>query len=564
MRLVFGGIGLAALAIIGTLYRIQIENGGAYAARAQAQYAKPTVSVFDRGSIYFETKDGTRVAAASIARGYFLYLDPKQIADPSQAYAAVSEYISVDKSSFMKAAGSSGSYTEFMHKIDPVTGEDIQNLKLPGVGVAAEAWRSYPARTLSAHTLGIVGETSSSTVAGRYGLERSYDSVLSRPEQGSGADIFASLFDGLGSVFGGNASSQGDVITTIEPTVEAYLEKTLSDASTQWHPSEIGGIIMDPKTGKIAAMASLPTFDPNDLSSLTNVSVLSDPLVEHVYEMGSIMKPLTMAMALDTGVEMPSSTYDDVGCETIDSKKICNYDGKARGVIPMQQILSQSLNIGAATIAMAVNKAYPGDMLKYFSSYGLGESTGIDLPNEATGLINNLKKPQDIDIATAAYGQGIAVSPVEMIRGLAVLANGGYLVTPHVVDSIEYVDGSSKAITPAVKGPVLKPQTVEQVDRMLVTVVDKAFATGTLAMQHYSIGAKTGTAEIADPVHGGYYPDRYLHSFFGFFPAYDPRFIVFLYQVYPKGAQYASATLTQPFAALSKFLIDYYSIPPDR
>jgi cell division protein FtsI (penicillin-binding protein 3)/stage V sporulation protein D (sporulation-specific penicillin-binding protein) len=565
IRLIFGGVIVAALAITFALYRIQILKGSTYAAKAQAQYAKPSVSVFDRGSIFFQAKDGTRVAAAALSRGYLVYLNQKLLINASQAYDALSQYLSsLDKTSFMKAAKSSGSYVELEDKVDPTTAGNIQNLNISGIGVAEEAWRSYPGGTLAAHALGIIGETASSTVSGRYGLEYSYNSVLSRSSQGGDADTFAGLFGGLGSIFGSDSDTQGDVITTIEPSVQSYLEKVLTDTQAVWHPSEIGGIIMDPQTGEIAALSSLPSFNPNDLSHLPSVAVLANPLVEHVYEMGSIMKPLTMAMALDTGVEKLDSTYNDVGCEVIDGKKICNYDGRARGVIPMQQILSQSLNIGAATIALAVNSAYPGDMLKYFSSYGLGTTTGIDLPNEATGLIGNLKKPKDIDIATAAYGQGIAVSPIEMIRGLSVLANGGYLVTPHVADEIDYVDGSKKMIRPVKQGPVLQPGTVQEVDTMLTTVVDKAFATGTLSMQHYSIAAKTGTAEIADPVNGGYYPDRYLHSFFGFFPAYNPRFIIFLYQIYPKGALYASATLTKPFADLSKFLIDYYNIPPDR
>jgi cell division protein FtsI (penicillin-binding protein 3)/stage V sporulation protein D (sporulation-specific penicillin-binding protein) len=229
----------------------------------------------------------------------------------------------------------------------------------------------------------------------------------------------------------------------------------------------------------------------------------------------------------------------------------------------MQEILSQSLNVGAATIALKVGKE---DFQKYFLGFGLGEKTGIDEPNEATGLVTNLKSGRDIEIATAAYGQGIAVSPIAMARSLAVLGNGGYLITPHVVRSIEYVDGTTK-IMPVSKGAeVLKKQTVEDVTHMLVNVVDKKMAVAhpDLRMENYTIAAKTGTAQIPDPVKGGYYSDRYLHSFFGYFPAYDAKYVVFLYQIHPKGAQYASETLTDPFAQMAKFLINYYNIAPDR
>ena len=565
IRLVFIGIALGACIVVSMLYRVQIIKGQSYADRAESQYARPTISIFDRGSIFFQAKDGTHVIGASIARGYFIYVNPHLVTNAQQTYQALSQYIALDHTLFNKITSASSSYVELMHKLDDQTALSLQDLKLPGIGVGAEAWRSYPGGALAAQTLGIIGQDSSATTtvaSGRYGLERSYDDVLSRPNQGGAINAFAGLFNGLGPVLDNASNAQGDLVTTIEPTVQAYLEKVLFDTSKQWKPDSIGGIIMDPQTGAITALSSLPTYDPNDLAHVSDVSVLSNPLVEHVYEMGSIMKPLTMAMGIDAGAITRESTYDDVGCTVIDKKKICNYDGKARGVIPMQEVLNQSLNMGAAYIALKTGST---TMSHYFTNYGLGSTTNIDLPNEANGIIGNLtKRGKDIDVATASYGQGIAVSPVEMIRGLSILANGGYLVTPHIGSEIDYTDGTKKILEWPKSGPVLKPQTVSDVVSMLITVVDTKLANGALKMDSYTIAAKTGTAEIADHVNGGYYKDRYLHSFFGFFPAYHPKYIIFLYQIYPKGAEYASATLTQPFDDLTKFLINYYSIPPDR
>jgi stage V sporulation protein D (sporulation-specific penicillin-binding protein) len=566
MLLAAGFLGLS-------LYSTQVMKGNIYAARAEAQYAKPAIALFDRGSIYFESKDGTKVSAATLGNGYVAYMNPVLLTDPEQAYEALSGYLKLDHADFIGRAKKPNDHYEVLaHQVDPATAQSVKNLEIAGIGVAAETWRSYPGGTMAAHELGLVGEDGSSTpVSGKYGLERSYDSVLSRPGTSPSTNAFAGLFSSLhDTVFGSGGGQDGDVVTTIDPTAEKYLEKVLSETSAVWHPDEIGGIIIDPNTGEIVAMSSLPSYDPNNTAAVKNVSVFSDPLVEHVDEMGSIMKPLTMAMALDSGAEKPDSLYNDTGTMTLNGKTIANYDGRARGVIPMQQILSQSLNVGAATIALKTeHDDGPGTMWKYFSDYGLGEKTGIDEPNEATGLIGNLKpggNTRDINIATAAYGQGIAVSPVEMARGLSVLANGGYLVTPHLVNEIDHTDGTTQTIAPTKSGPVLKKQTVDDVTRMLVEVVDGTMAKAhpDIYWQHYSIAAKTGTAQIPDHVRGGYYPDRYLHSFFGYFPAYNPKFLIFLYQIYPKGAQYASETLTDPFSELAKFLINYYNIAPDR
>ena len=222
---------------------------------------------------------------------------------------------------------------------------------------------------------------------------------------------------------------------TIDPEVQLFTEETIQKTIKDWNAKGSGVLIIDPKTGKVLSLASLPTFDPNSFSLEKNFSVFSNPLIESVFEMGSIVKPLTLAAGIDAGVITPSDTYVDSGMLTLNNATIGNFDGKARGRVAMQEILNQSLNTGAVYVAQKLGNRRFSD---YFFSFGLGEQSGIDLPNEAASLTNNLKSTRDIEIATASFGQGFAVTPIVMTRALSALANGGVLVNPSVVERIDY------------------------------------------------------------------------------------------------------------------------------
>lgn len=554
-----------AFVLVGKLYYVQIVQSSIYLSKADHQYLQSSFDFYNRGSIFFQSKDGQKIPAATLKTGYILAIDPKTITNIESTYSALNAIVPLDHADFVaKAKKPNDQYEELAKKVSVEDAAKIAALKLTGVNAYTERWRFYPGNAMAGQTVGFVGyNATGNNLTGQAGLERYYSNVLDRNNDEVFVNFFAQIFSNIKTSLSPNASFEGDVITSIEPNVEGYLDDELAAAKDKWQSTQIGGIVMDPMTGAIYAMDSLPTFDPNHYADAPSASVLSNPLVQNVYEMGSIIKPLTMSAAIDSGTVTANTTYNDTGCLTVNNAKICNYDFRARGVIPMQQILSQSLNVGAAHLALSMGQA---TMRKYFLSFGMGSTTGIDLPSEQSGLVANLHAREDVDYATAAFGQGIALSPIETIRALATIANGGYLVTPHVASEIDYDIGASKSINPGQGLRVMSTTTSQTVTDMLINVVDQVMAPAnpSINLPHYSVASKTGTAQIPDPSTGKYYPDRYLHSFFAFFPAHNPRFIVFMYQVWPKGAAYASATLTQSVFDMVKFLINYYELPPDR
>ncbi len=563
-RIKFIALGMCAgaLFLVGRLYYIQIINNDVYRAKADKQYTKKGQSVFDRGTIFLTSKDGELVSAATLKTGHTVFLEPRKIVHGEDVYNALSGIINFDEDLLLsKIDDTKDTYEEIAKRIDEQTAKRIDSLKLTGVNTTKERWRFYPGGKTASNVLGFTGFAPDGvTVNGRYGLEKYYNDILSRSTNDVSVNFFAQLFSNLGSVFFTDEKTEGDIVATIEPSVQHELENRLGAVVKEWKSDLTGGIVMDPYTGEIVAMAVNPTFDPNDFSKEKTTSIFNNQLVEGVYEMGSIIKPLAMAAGIDAGVVKPETTYDDKGFVLINGAKVSNYDGRARGVVDMQQVLNDSLNTG---MAFVTNRLGNQKLTNYFLDFGFGDETGIDLPGEVRGLVSNLKSPRDIEHVTASFGQGIAMTPIETIRALSALGNGGFLPSPHLVREIRYSSGAVKKLSYDQGKQVLSPETSKTITRMLTTVVDKALLGGTVKQDRYSIAAKTGTAQIAKPG-GGYYDDRYLHSFFGYFPATKPRFIIFFFTVYPKGAQYASHTLTQPFIDLTKFLINYYEIQPDR
>lgn len=545
------------------LFFIQVVYSKTYSEAADRQYATSSSDIFERGNIYFERKDGQLVSAATQVSGFKMAINADKILDPEGMYEKLSKVVNIAHDDFITKAEKKGDpYEEILHHLSKEQAGVISSLKLSGVSIFKEKWRFYPGGNMASHTLGFVGYKGDE-LGGRYGLERQYDNLLSRNIDNLYVNFFAEVFSNIRKTLFENEVLEGSIVTTIEPQVQGFLEKKLNEVKDKYQVDSIGGIIMNPQDGSIYALAVKPDFDPNNFSQAGAVSIFSNPLVENVFEFGSVVKPLVMASALNAGVVTPETTYNDKGSVVVEKKEIFNFDKKGRGPnTSMQEVLNQSLNTGMVFVEQRLGKE---NLRDYLLSFGINTKTKIDLPNETSGLVSGiLKSPREIEYANVAFGQGIALTPVELIRALASLGNGGNLVVPHVVKEIKYDNGITKKMTYPTTPTKITKATSEEITSMLVTVMDKAIKGGLGKLDHFSVAVKTGTAQVADNTTGGYYMDRHTHSFFGYFPAYDSKFIVFLYAINPKGVPYAATTWSDPFLDITKFLLNYYNVPPDR
>ena len=544
------------------LYYLQVANYDEYKYKADRQYAY-TSEFYDRGNIFFSYKDGKTISLASIRSGYKLAINPALTnKDDAQKLFSLLESINKapDESLFwQKVYKKDDPYEEVASNINSEEADKIRGLEIKGVILSPYRWRYYPFDSLGAQTIGFVAYLNGK-LQGAYGLERFYEDVLSRDTQTLSVNFFAELFGEMKNIFkSGFFPESGSLITSIEPQVQMELEKVITQTKEKWNSKRVSAIVYDPNNGEVIAMASTPSFNLNEFYK-NNPALFRNPLVENVYEMGSIVKPVTVASALDAGAIKEGNTYKDTGFATYNGRTISNYDNKARGVVPVQEILSQSLNVGAAWVYTQMGKQ---TFKEYFAKFGLLEDTGIDLPNEASNIISNINSPRDIELVTASFGQGVAFTPVTMVRALGALATGK-LQTPHLVRGVLLESGLIKYKDYSeFEQVVLDEKTVETISRMLTEVVDSSLDDGRRKKERFAVAAKTGTAQIPDPS-GGYFADKYNHTFFGYFPAFNPRFVILLINEEPNGAKYASQTLTEPFYRMLDFMLNYYNIEPDR
>ena len=437
--------------------------------------------------------------------------------------------------------------------------------EIKGLHFSWETFRYYPEKEMFSNLLGFTNLDNQ----GNYGLEGFFNDEL------RGQDGF--LLADKGSYQGQKimidkkeyqAPRNGQsLVLTIDYAIQLNVCQKLKEAQAQ-HKFEGGTImVLEPQTGRILAMCLYPGFDPNNFQAVEDASVFDNQAISYQYEPGSVFKPLTMAMAINEGQVSPSTHYEDKGQISIKGwpKALSNSDYSSRGAhgwVDMNYVLENSLNTGAV---FAANKIGAETFRDYLRKFGFGERSGLELSSESPGDINNLlaRKVKDIDLATASFGQGIAVTPLQMISSFGVLANQGILMKPYIVEEI--LDDNYdliERIEPQAVRSVISKETAETVSAMLVNVVENGHAKRS-QIEGYYIGGKTGTAQIPAPG-GGYLKDRYIHNFIGYAPISNPRFVLLVKFDQPQTSVFAEGTVVSVFGEIVDFLLKYYQIPKER
>ena len=546
--------------IVARLVQVQLVRHDDYVARAQRQQERTLELSPVRGSI-LDARG--RVLAESVA-AESIYADPQAIADPRATATALAAIPSLGVSAAeieAKLAGG-GAFAWIVRQLPLDTAAAVKRLRLPGIYTLQEHRRSYPRGALAANVIGYVGVDGE----GLAGVEHSLDAaVRGRPGR---VTLLRDARKGMYLVGGEGANRAidgDDVVLTIDSVVQFIAERALAKAVAGQHAIGGSAIVMDPSSGAILAMASLPTFDPNRFRDFATI-VWRNRNVQDIYEPGSTFKIVTASAGLEEGVVTPSQILDcGNGSIQIANVEIHEHGGNRYGLLTFEDVMVHSSNVGAVRVGLALGQ---DRFYRYIRKFGFGERTGVELPGESPGLLRRTERWSEVSNASIAFGQEIGVTPLQLLSAVATVANGGVRVPPHIVERI--VDGGGNAIAPALsaaEGPAPRPAPArvisEKTAAILNEILKAVVARGTgraAALEEHVVAGKTGTAQKA--VRGGYSVDKVVASFAGYVPADRPRLAILVVVDEPKLSQYGGAVAAPAFKEIAESTLRYFGVAP--
>lgn len=548
-----------SLVVISRLFFLQVVFGESYRSMAENQHKILQVLNPRRGEIYLkEGKDFFPLATNKDLQ--MAYVVPKEVENGEDVIKKVSPVLGLEEDFVRQKISNPEDMFEILkHKISDEEASQLKEIKIKGIYFSPEPIRFYPGGELASQVVGFVGSDGEKEI-GRYGLESYFEEELRgkegkiNQERDTGGRWISIADREVESAQDGKS-----LVLTIDHTVQYEVEKILKE-TIEKHSADNGtAIVMEPKTGKILAMANFPNFNPNDYGKVEDMALFMNSAVNQPYECGSVFKTITLAAGIDDGKVNPDTTYSDTGIIKEAGYSIMNSDEKSYGTQTMTQVLEKSLNTGAIYVEKMLGNI---KFASYVKDFGFGEQTGVELPAEAKGNIKNLDAiKRNIQFFTASFGQGITVTPLQLINAYSAIANKGVLMKPQIVERIIYPDGKIEEIKPQEIRRVISEEASRGVSQMLRSVVVNGH--GKRAdVPGYLVGGKTGTAQVAKSNAKGYEEGLTIGSFVGYAPTDDPQFVVLIKIYHPKDVQWAESSAAPAFGKIMKFLLEFYKVEP--
>lgn len=554
-RIRFGWMCFLLLAVfVGVIARLgwlQIVRADDLRKQSENQLTADLTQKHPRGRIV--DRDGEELAV-SIMTGS-LYVDPEGMSDDPMMSKArpqrdvrriaadlLAPVLKRDKDKLYGIFTGGGRFVWLKRTMDPKDEEQVRKIikenKLPGLHFLEESKRYYTKKRTAAQILGFIGTDD----VGLSGIEYQLNDILKGKDTKYSLMVDAAGQQILGSLLSDNPQDMHKkqeqlptVYLTLDSKMQYVLEDAMDDAIARTQAKGAAAIIMDPYTGEILGMASRPTFDPNHFYKYSQES-WNNKAVSMIYEPGSVFKPIVGCMGLTEGIISPNTIFNDAGSIRIADRVIHNWDGEGLGYVPFSTIIKFSINTGMVQLGMSLGA---DRLISYAKKFGFGSPTGIDLPGEEHGILYDPKMMYEPDVATMAIGQGIAVTPIQVLRAICAIANGGELLEPYIIKKIVAPDGTiMREGQKHVVRNVITPEVASQMRAMMEKVVSEGGGK-TAAIKGYRIAGKTGTAEkLAEG--GGYAVGQYIASFVGFVPADKPKYAMLVMLDRPQGAFYGS------------------------
>jgi len=559
INLVFILIVFFGATIIIRLVCLQVFEHERYLSLAMGQQRLSQIITPPRGEIFVQDKTGSPYILATNQEAKLVFVSPSQVENKEKTAEELANILELEKEEVLEKLNiEENLFVVIKRRLSEEEIAKIEVLEDEGVYLRKESFRYYPEEDLASHVLGFVGGEG----YGQYGLEAFYEEDLrgieGLAEGEKNSKGYIVFFDSEKSIPAQKGSS---LLLGIDYYIQFEAERLLKKAQEELEIEDGLIVVLDPNTGKIITAAVLSSYNPNQYSEY-NLEIFIDPLSQKIFEPGSVFKPITMAIGLEEEAITPQTTYIDKGFVTIGPDTIYNYDNRVYGETTMTEVLERSINTGAVFAEQEISHNV---FLKYIEKFGIFEKTGIDIQGEVASQNEEFKKGYEINFATAAFGQGIEMTPVQLIRAFSVFANGGKLVRPYLVEEATRPDGTVVRIDPKIQdSSVISRNTASKITAMLVSVIENGFGKSA-GIPGYYIAGKTGTAQVpwsALGINKAGYSDKTIQTFIGFAPAFNPRFLILVKLNNPKTrtAEYSAVPI---FRNLAKYVIDYYHIPPD-